>query len=195
MPASYQGPECPHCGATLHDSELQTGAMTCHRCRKTFEATAFRSPQRPVPAAQLVHALPESGSACAMHARNAAVASCQRCGLFICALCDMNVGSGSYCPACFDRLRSEDGLQSAARRYRDYTRMAGTSVIAGIMMWFLAVPFGALALYYGVKGFRQRRDMGHATTGAVVAIVFAGLQVFGGIALIGFVVYAFTSGT
>lgn len=193
MPESYQGPECPYCGATLHDSELQTGAMTCHHCRKQFEATAFRPPEKRIQAVQAVETLPEAGSVCAMHARNVAVASCQRCGIFICALCDMNVGSGSHCPACFDRLRAEDGLRPAARRYRDYTRMAGTSLVAGIFMWFLAAPFGALAVYYGFKGFRQRRGLGHATGGSIAVITFAILQVVGGVALFGLMIYAFTS--
>ena len=134
---------------------------------------------------------PEGANACANHARNAATASCQRCGLFICALCEMNVGTGSYCPTCFERVRSEGTLQ-AARRYRDYAAMARTAVIAGVFfsLMFVGLPFGVAGIYYSIRARRQRRDEGRPLLGVNVMLILAVLEVVGSLVMIGFMIFA-----
>src|SRR4051795_6843346 len=116
---SYEAPPRPRCHARLTADWIQTGIITCPDCRKTFEAMAFRPAQRRLEVVSVAAALtPEGANACANHARNAAVTNCVRCGLFICALCNMDVGTGPHCPSCFDRLRADDTLSPAATRYR-----------------------------------------------------------------------------
>ncbi|HYH08739.1 MAG TPA: hypothetical protein VEK11_16925 [Thermoanaerobaculia bacterium] len=192
MPEPYHGPQCPHCDVTLSNSLLRTGTMTCPSCDSAFEATVFHPPEHRVTAPTLVNAGPEAGSACANHARNVAVASCQRCGLFICSLCEMNIGTGTYCPSCFDRVRSEGSLQAAPTRYRDYSTMGITAVLAGFLLsfMFLSVPFGAVGIYYAIKGRRQRRERGGSTVGPIVVLIVAILEVLGGLALIGFLIWS-----
>jgi uncharacterized paraquat-inducible protein A len=192
MAEPYHGPQCPHCDITLSGELLRTGTIDCPNCTKSFEATAFQPPERRVVAPEFVGAGPEAGSACANHARNAAVASCQRCGLFICSLCEMNVGTGSYCPACFDRVRAEGSFPAAAQRYRDYGTMAITAVLAGFLLsfMFMSVPFGAVGIYYAIKGIRQRRERGKPKTGVVIVLLFAILEVVGGLAFTAFLIWA-----
>ena len=83
----------------------------------------------------------------------------------------MNVGNGSYCPACFDRVRAEGTLQSAAKRYRDYAGVARAAALGGIplLFIFLSIPCGALALYYGIKGRAQRRAEGRSAVGVTIS--------------------------
>jgi ribosomal protein L37AE/L43A len=189
---SYTGPQCPRCGVALTSDWIRSGVITCPFCNRAFDATAFSPPPRKqVVTTEVVTVGPEGANACANHARNAATASCQRCGLFICGLCDMNVGSGSYCPSCFERVRSEGTLHTAARRYRDFATMARSFAIAGILLslMFLGLPFGAAAMYYGVKARRQRRQEGRSTAGMTVAIIVGLLEALGGIAYLGFLFY------
>ena len=192
MSEPYHGPQCPYCSVTLAETMLHTGAMTCPNCNSEFEATVFRPPEVRVAAPEMVGAGPEAGSACANHARNAAVASCQRCGLFICSLCEMNIGTGSFCPSCFDRVRADGSVQAVVTRYRDYSTMAGTSVLAGFLLsfMFLSVPFGAVAIYYGIKGMRQRRERGASATGTTLILILAVLEVLGGLVFIIFLIYS-----
>lgn len=188
----YSGPQCPRCAMPLPPESLRTGQVDCRYCHGVFEATAFEAPQRlTVAQVQLAGAGPEADAACAIHARNLAVTSCQRCGLFICALCDMNIGTGSYCPPCFERVRAEGELRPAARRYRDYAGMARTAVIVGLLFsfMFLGLPFGALGIYYGLKGLQQRREEGKPRTGVMFTIAFGVLECLAGVASIGFIVY------
>jgi hypothetical protein len=189
----YTGPQCPRCSVALTADWIRSGAITCPYCGRGFEATAFTPPQRKQPAtAQVMTVGPAGANACANHARNAATASCQRCGLFICALCDMNVRTGSYCPSCFERVRTEGTLQAAARRYRDYASMARTAVIAGLFfsLMFLGLPFGVAAMYYGIKALKQRRDEGRSTAGVTLIMIVAMLEVLAGIASFGILIYS-----
>ena len=190
---SYTGPQCPRCGVALTSDWIRSGAITCPYCSRGFEATAFSPPQRKqVVTTEVTTVGPEGANACANHARNAATASCQRCGLFICGLCDMNVGTGSYCPSCFERVRTEGTLHAAARRYRDFATMARSFAIAGIFFssMLLGLPFGAVAMYYGVKARKQRRNEGRSTVGATLTIIVGILEMLGGLASIVFIFYA-----
>jgi len=190
---TYTGPQCPRCSVTLTANWIRSGAIDCPYCNRAFEATVFTPPQRKqVVTTEVVTVGPEGANACANHARNAATASCQRCGLFICTLCDMNVGSGSYCPTCFERVRTEGTLHPAARRYRDYATMARSFAIAGVFFsfMFLGLPFGAMTMYYGNRARKQRRDEGRSTVGATVAIIVGVLEILGGLASLAFLFYA-----
>ena len=193
--ADYHGPQCPRCGITLADSVLRNGAMTCDYCGKPFEATVFQPPQRRQQVTEVVAAAgPEGANVCANHLRNAAVTSCQRCGLFICSLCDMNMGTGSYCPSCFDRVRQEGTLKPAAVRYRDYASIARLTAIVGIIFWPLWPILGAMVVYYAPKGMRQRREQGRSTAGMIVILILGILEIAGGIAIYGFMIWAMVRG-
>ena len=194
---AYTGPQCPRCGVALTADWIRTDAITCPYCSRGFEATAFTPPQRTqAVTAEVVTVGPDGANACANHTRNAATASCQRCGLFICALCDMNVGTGSYCPSCFERVRTEGTLQAAARRYRDYAMMARTSSIVGLLFsfMFLGLPFGAVAVFYAIKARKQRREEGRSLTGVTFVLILGILEILAGIAAIGFMVWAIAEG-
>jgi len=173
--AIYAGPLCPSCNAPLDAATLHAGVMNCPYCRKQFEATPFQPRDRHHQAVQVVTETPDGiAAACANHARNAAVTSCTRCGLFICALCDMNVGEGSYCPSCFDRMRDQSTLDGGATRYRDYATMSVSAAVVGLLCSVL--PVGPFAVYWGLKGVRQRRAEGSGIAGPVVAMILGSLE-------------------
>ena len=102
----------------------------------------------------------------------------------------MNVGSGSYCPSCFERVRTEGTLHAAARRYRDFATMARSFAIAGILLiTVLGLPLGVAAMYYGVKARRQRREEGRSTAGVTITIIVGLLEALGSMAFIIFILY------
>ena len=167
---------------------IRTGIVRCPDCGRDFEATVFDPPVRRLRVAQVVTAGPVEANPCANHARNAAVTSCQRCGLLICALCDMNVGSGSYCPSCFDRMRAEGSDPAMATKTRDYRAMARVSAVAAVVMSFafFGPVFGIMSIVYLSKARKQRVARGEPawSPGLVVILIFDLLSIIGGMGMI-----------
>lgn len=193
--ADYLGPQCPRCGVSLNLSATRTGTLVCEVCKRPFEATVFEPPKRRQQITEVVGmAGPEGANACANHARNAAVTSCQRCGLFICSLCDMNMGTGSYCPSCFDRVRAEGTLKPAAVRFRDYASIARLTAIVGILFWPFWPILGGMVVYYAPKAMKQRREQGRSTAGMVVILILGILEILGGLGIYGFMIWGFMQG-
>jgi uncharacterized Zn finger protein (UPF0148 family) len=171
--AIYTGPQCPHCSAPLDTAAFGAGVIPCPACDRTFEGTPFQPRAVRHQAIQVVTETPDgTAAACANHAGNAAVTNCQRCGLFICALCEMNTGHGTYCPSCYERVRTET-LQSGAR-YRDYASMAISGAVIGLLCSF--IPVGPFVIYWGYKGIQQRRTEGVRPVGPIVAMVIGSLS-------------------
>jgi ribosomal protein S27AE len=179
--APYEGPECPRCAVLLSDDARRSGRVTCANCGVTYESTAFTPPQRRMQIVEVAQSGPEGANACANHERNVAVTSCQRCGLYICALCDMNVGTGSYCPACFDRVTSEGSLPAATTRFRDYASMARVAAIVGFVFMALGILFGPLTIVYATKALKQAVNAGRPKTGIYIAMAFGILETLAGV--------------
>ncbi|HEY0141469.1 MAG TPA: hypothetical protein VGF48_11285 [Thermoanaerobaculia bacterium] len=185
---------CPRCTAQLFPQSVRSGENYCTFCSSEFEATTFRPPQRRPPVVtQIEVSGPEEAAACANHARNAAVTSCQRCGLLICSLCDMNVGDGSYCPSCFERVRADGTSRMAVTRYRDHAGIARLAVLAGFLFFCVAPLFSPLALWFGRKGIRQRREEGSSIAGMIVVMVVAVLELLASVAWYGSMIYSLLS--
>src|SRR5262245_34079479 len=85
--AVYQGAGCPHCRAPLDLDAVVAGAQVCITCLRPFEAVRFQPRPRRERVAEVGGGGPEEAASCAAHRRNAAVASCERCGIFMCTLC------------------------------------------------------------------------------------------------------------
>lgn len=190
----YSGPQCPFCSVALPDEDIRSGRIVCRACRKEFEATAFTPPEKR--AARILEVAvtgPQGANACANHARNAAVTSCERCGLFICSLCEMNVGDGSFCPSCFERARTDGSLHGVAGRIRDYSSMARLSAVLGFfMVVFAGIPLGALAVYYASKARKQRREDGDSAAGMTLLMVAGILEIVGSAGFIAFMIIGAT---
>jgi ribosomal protein L37AE/L43A len=185
--ALYSGPHCPLCSFPLPADDIRSGAIVCRSCNRSFEATAFHPPEKRLRVVEVAVSGPEGANACANHARNAAVTSCERCGIFICSLCEMNVGEGAMCPPCFERARSDGALYGVAGRIRDFGAMARLAVVFSFVPLF-GLPLGILAIVYARKAIRQRREIGDSIAGMIVVIVLASLTLLGGASTIALMV-------
>ena len=123
---------CPHCSAHIPaDSAWQS----CPYCQKQLEIRVWPVIRRNNNAATAL----SDQATCFFHPDKAFQACCQRCGRFVCALCDLQLGAEHVCPACFERGRAESGAEAskAEWRYRDvhYDSIALTIGWSWILIW------------------------------------------------------------
>jgi hypothetical protein len=179
---------CPRCRKPVDVTAITTSpAAMCPLCAGEFEAVRFIAPVRATAVAQMAEARIDAAQPCATHPGNVAVTTCQRCGSFICALCRIDVDNRTLCPVCFERLSSEGSLESTRTTFRDFPGLAGLSATAGCVLSFFAIVLGPLAIYYGVKALRQKREMGEEDgfAGIWLAILIGVAEVGVGLFLVG----------
>ena len=177
--------KCPRCRRPIEVAHIKTSAQAdCPLCANSFEAVRFDPPERVAAKPQMVGTTMVESQPCATHPLNAAVTSCERCGTFMCSLCRIDLDGRTLCPTCFERLSSEGALESTRTTFRDYNGMASVTALFGCLLMILGILFGPLAIYYGVKGLKQKKAMGESDglTGLwlaiVVGVVEAGVGVF-----------------
>ena len=146
---------CPFCRAGIPLRPGASGPEACDRCGRVFEATHFR----PAAARARVHRVAAAGPAgatpCVFHEANAAEVACERCGSFICALCELEASADGkiLCPACFDRLRDAGLLRSHLNRVPNDAGIAIAVALAGTCAGGLTGP---IAVYYAARGLLRR---------------------------------------
>ena len=124
-----------------------------------FEYALFNPP--PLASRSRPTSSAESGATpCAIHSGNAAVASCERCGTFICALCRVELDGTTLCMGCFERREKESGGgESGGTRIRSLNQLAYLSGWASLFLFPLAVLAGPVAMVLSVLGWRQERKL------------------------------------
>jgi len=179
--SAYRGPACPYCGAPLALDGRVAGPQLCFDCAGSFEATPFAPPAAALPPLSLAAAGPAGGTPCAVHAGNAAIGNCERCGLFVCALCRTDVLGQSLCAACFDRLAAALELPALRTTFVDLRGLALASGILGLLFLVFGLLIGPFTLILAGFAVRQQRR-GEAAGGWLGILLAIGL----GIAQLGF---------
>jgi hypothetical protein len=131
-PAGLAALICPHCSA---DIPADSAWQSCPYCQKRLEVRVWPVIRRNNSAAMAL----SDQATCFFHPDKAFQTCCQRCGRFVCALCDLQLGAEHVCPACFERGRADSGAEAgkAEWRYRDvlYDSIAVTLGWGWILMW------------------------------------------------------------
>jgi hypothetical protein len=160
------------------------GRHECWKCGLPFDLASFQPPER---AAQAAHPFDAAaGAPCSRHERNAAVASCERCGAFMCSLCRIDSDGMALCAACFARLGTAGELADTRLKYRHYNGMALQMSLLGVVFWVLAPLAGPLAIFTALRGLKQSKRLGETlgVGGARVAIGLGALEAVAGTFLI-----------
>ena len=140
---------CPSCGGDVVPVETETGWTSCPSCANRLQACLWPVVRQNTNA---VAALSDQAT-CFFHPDKVFQACCRRCGRFVCALCDLQLGAEHVCPACFERGRADAGAEAAKAewRYRDvlYDSIALTAGWAWILFWpvFVAAVPSVIVLH------------------------------------------------
>jgi hypothetical protein len=142
---------CPGCSGEVAPVEGKSGWQTCPYCQRPLQIRVWGSVQQNTDASA---ALTDQAT-CFFHPDKAFQACCQRCGRFVCALCDLQLGAEHVCPACFERgrVQSGAGTGTAEWRHRDvlYDSIAVTIGWGWILLWPVFVAALPAAIFLHVK--------------------------------------------
>lgn len=123
---------CPHC---LLDIPADSQWENCPFCQQWLRLRLWPIVRQDNHA---VSALTDQAT-CFFHPDRAFQACCNRCGRFLCALCDLQLGAGHVCPTCFERGRADSGAEAGKGdwRHRDvlYDSIALTLGWVWILIW------------------------------------------------------------
>ncbi|HPC59206.1 MAG TPA: hypothetical protein PKX23_00985 [Verrucomicrobiota bacterium] len=127
---------------------LNTGQFfRCPGCRSEVQAEAFPALDRPLPRGAAGEAVMVPGeSACFYHEARKAVAVCDACGRFLCALCDCHLNTSHFCPGCLNAGRQDRRIQELETVRPLYGRQAFVLsllplFITGLLALFLALRY------------------------------------------------------
>jgi hypothetical protein len=143
---------CPDCGGSVTPIATQNGWQVCPFCEKRLQILVWPVARRSAIAAA---AMPEQAT-CFFHPEKAFQSCCQRCGRFVCALCDLQLGAEHVCPTCFERGRADRASSNGGKaewRQRDvlYDSIALTIGWAWIFVWPVIVAALPAAIILHVK--------------------------------------------
>jgi hypothetical protein len=124
---------CPGCAGDV--VPVESGWQSCPYCKQRMQIRIWPVIHQHANAAAAL----SDQATCFFHPDKAFQACCQRCGRFVCALCDLQLGAEHVCPACFERGRAHSGTEAgkAEWRYRDvlYDSIAVTVGWGWILFW------------------------------------------------------------
>ena len=179
-------PACGVCGTPLRAEHLNTAVpVPCPRCGARGLAWVFPALFRPAPVTLAGEDLTgdlnggEGEAACFFHPTKRAAVPCDRCGRFLCRLCDLDFGDGHHlCPECLRAGRRDGTMPELVNERPMRDRLALLLALLGAL-WAFAVSsvglgwgifFGLLSLMPAAAGlFLCARYWKDATGGPVPA--------------------------
>jgi hypothetical protein len=128
----------------------------CPGCNSDLEIHVFPAllaPRAAIAPADL--AISEGQASCYNHATKRAVASCQHCGRFLCALCQIEIDGGVWCPACLEAGVKQRKLAAVENHRTLYDSIAlATAAIPAILI-YPSIIGAPLALFISLRYWKH----------------------------------------
>lgn len=182
---------CSKCGTPVSGRLLNAPtAWPCTHCRTELQVEVFPALFAGSGSIQVGDALLSEGEAgCFFHPGKRAVVACGMCGRFLCALCDIPLAGQRLCPTCVELGRSQGRLTELITHRTLYDQIALSLSIIPLLIFWLTIVTGPIALYVAVRHWKSPTSLLPRTkVRFLVAILMAGLQVMGWVALLAYLV-------
>lgn len=146
LPQSSFQIDCPNCGSPL---ALPTpGAIpptACPHCRRPTRLLVFPAFFRPKETGRTAPvAMPEGEATCFFHPDKRAHVTCDGCGRFLCALCDLDVYEAHLCPQCLEAGERKRTVKSLERGRTRYDQIISALLVLPLVLCWILLPVTAL---------------------------------------------------
>ena len=179
-------------GAAVNTTE----PVACPGCHAPLIAQVFPALFRPPAEGRAAeNVLTDEDASCFYHPAKKAVVPCGRCGRFLCALCDIDLGGDRhFCPGCVEAARREGGKEAAelpVQRRTVHDRLAVSLAVVPLLMWPLTLFTAPVAFFLAVRYWNEPRRglIPRSRLNVLLAALLALVQIGGWIALFVLLVY------
>lgn len=172
---------CLSCGGHLPaDFENADGFAPCPNCQNRVRVFAFPALRRMGTSTAAAPAIESGEASCFYHPAKQALVTCDTCGRFLCALCDVDIGQSHCCPACLESGKRKGKLEVVQNRSVLYDGLALALAFAPLLFWPLTVVTAPAALFVVVRYWRKPLSILPRTRiRFVIAALFALAQICG----------------
>lgn len=173
---------CDGCRAQipLELPSLETFAA-CPGCGAALLGEVYPAFHRELPAGEPGEDLGAPGeAACFHHPGKRAARTCDRCGVFVCRLCDLAVAGERICPRCLDQGVKKKKIGRLETERVLYGRIALSLAVLPLLIFYLTFLTAPAALFVALRYWKAPRSLVKPARSAhVVAIVVAALELAG----------------
>ena len=185
-------PVCDKCQTLLPGAVINTGEpVACPGCHAPLLAQVFPALFRPVTVGQTAETVAsDEDASCFYHPAKKAVVPCGRCGRFLCALCDIDLGGDRhFCPGCVEAGRLGDGKDPQAvalpvQRRMNHDQLALFLAVAPLLLFFtvyFTLFTAPVALFLAIRYWNEpRRALVPRSRARVVVAALVALLEIGG---------------
>jgi len=172
------------------------GLVDCPFCHASMTITGFPALSRSEPGSGAGERAIDGDAACFFHPEKKASIVCDQCGRFICALCDLPIGSRHVCPTCLESgLARQERLPELVTKRLCWGQLSlFISLVVPFLFFPLAPLSGSAAIFCGVYGWNKPGSLvkGRRRVSAFFGILFGLLQL---LAVVGFCMLAWKKST
>ncbi len=186
---------CGACQTPLPEGLLAVDVpFPCEGCGAVHLGEVYPAFHREMPPGALGDDVEAPGEAtCFTHTRKRAAGACERCGAFVCRLCDLPVAGERLCPRCLDTGVSKKKIPRLETGRLLHGRIALSLATLPLLVFYFTLLTAPAAIFVAIRYWNEPRSLVRPTrAGHVAAIVLGVLQLAGWVFLFVFVVRALT---
>ena len=149
---------CDKCQTALPGAVVNTGTLVaCPACGVSTLVQVFPAFSRVAPRGRAAEALASMEDAsCFYHPAKKAAVPCDRCGRFLCTLCDLELDGRHVCPECIEiERRAGNTLRPGGRPLHDLVALAVAALGTVPGIWFLSFITGPVALFMAIRYWNE----------------------------------------
>jgi hypothetical protein len=179
---------CPNCNSPLPEtfSAHPHVENDCPQCGTNLAVTLFPALFRPAAKIDPQSLVTTEGDAtCFEHANKRAVAVCNKCGRFLCALCEVELAGKVWCPSCLIPANTAGPIQALEKRRTLFDSIALALATLPALLFFYPSLFTApVILYLGIRYWKKPSSIiPRGKWRFIVALLIATLEL-GGVAVL-----------
>lgn len=175
---------CPSCNHYLPLDKIHaTTPDKCPSCSTLFELSLFPAALNDLEKGQKAETIiTDTDASCFFHEDKVAVATCDGCGIYLCSLCELDLGTGHFCSACFSKKQDNSVEFQKSVTFIDQILLS-VSLLSCFFMFFTVVTapvilFMCFWKWNSVKTPYKRGKWRFVLAGCIALLQILGIATF-----------------